>query len=372
MDKSTEEIQIPRYLGRSGDNQGDTTLSFPSSRSQDDREYLERNRLRFFEDEDFQRLGTPLTRPKQPIARDNEQELAHEDCFYSEIDTMKTRIYILMHSSYGGQLKVAFEDFQKLKDKFRNTLSQFGVDTADLCLKVGAICYRAHVDGEALEWLNEAMEFSKRFEEKERPEHFRKLYLCLADVLIKREKWEDADTYLKKGEKMIEDYFKEDESYEGRRSLSWAQALRGHLLSRDNQYKEAKRLYKSQIELKKTLTKSNGRLEALAYDYLADFYIRHGKKDKAKPVLEKALEASRQFGKGYYTEARYFRNKARIAFEEGKIEESKELYNEAFKILAMELPEGNTLEVQYREEYNEKFGVEDVAKEESWQATNSI
>lgn len=369
--KSTEEIRHPRYQNISGDNQSETTLSFPSSISQDD---LERYFPTFFENEDFQRLGVPLIKQNQPPTHWNKKDLDHEDCFYSEIDTMKTEINILAHYSYKGSLKEAFQEFQKMEGEFLKLLSQFGKDKADLCLRVGWICYRGHVDVEALKWLNKAREFSEKFKENKRPDHFRKLYLCLADVSMKNKKWEDAEKYLNKAEKIIEDYFPEDPSRDGRSNLSWVQALRGHLFSRAGRYEEAEKEYKSQIDLKKTL---GGRLEALAYDYLADFYISHGEKDKAKPALEEALKASRRFGDGYYAEARLLRNRARILFLEKDEEGSKELYIKAFETLKRELPDGNTLEWQYKEEYRERFGVEykgeEGGKEESWQAvTNSV
>jgi len=350
----------------------ETNNSFPSSKSQQDKLY--KNSLRFFREESLRTPKIPLFKGSMPPLQQR-RVLDNVDGFYPETDPIKDRINALMNESYGGNLKLAVEGFEKVKQEFIKALPGLGKDKAELCLRVGAIYYRGYTEENSLYWLKEALGYSKDMKEEDHPVHFRKIYLYLADVLIKRGEYEDAEMYLMKAEDLFGKYFENDETKEGRRSRSWAFSLRGHILSKNKEYEKAEELYIKSMKLKETLPDMCG-LEALGIDYLVDCYVTWGKIDKAKPLLEKAFVISEKV-KGYYTEARLWRNQGRICFIEKDEETWKECYREAFVVLARELPSGNSLEVQYRKEYKEKFGVDyeeeddlDVA-EESLQ-TNSI
>jgi len=315
-EEHTRVIRSPQKYTFDDGNQ--TTESFPSTQSQDD-PYKYRI---FANNEESQHLGTSPSQDLILAALQQGIKFNQSDCSSTPFEKIKKQISYFMENSYDGNLKAAIQDFEAIEKDFRKILPEIGKEAAAPCREIASIYYRGHMDDISLYWLRKCEDWSQDLREGEDPVHLRKLYLCMADILTKKDKYEEAELYVEKGENVIKEYLKTDFSYEGIRALSWVQTLKGHVSAKKGEYEEAEEFYKKSIELKKLL--QNSRLEALAYDYLADFYITYEKLEKVEGVLEKVLEESRKFRKGYYTEARYWRNKGRVAFLEKKKEKSRE------------------------------------------------
>ena len=277
---------------------------------------------------------------------------AHNAKFYlcPHIDIVKE----ISKMTMDGRLKEVIDVFSLESNKpdfFECVTKDGSLYSIERLYNIGFILYRGYKK-EAYEWLKMAIEKAKPYQIKPNAKYFRAMFNMLAKLEMGRGEFDKALYYLKKVIEMVEIYIRDfkyaaEYNFESFALYFW----------KTGDYEKAQTCFFLSKEFNENTKEGplKDRLRIGLNIEAARFYIDCEKLEDAEQANEKAFSLLQKAHTNHDYKALYFCNKALIQFKRGNIDEFKQNFEVAYRIVGNHLSQGNTLKDKLEFEYRRAF-----------------
>ena len=273
------------------------------------------------------------------------------------------------------------EDYRELIDSFIDSKDGQGLH---VFYRKGFTYYKMYLYDDALRSFKEAEKCGRQvLMTSKNAENFRAIYNMMADVYIQSRQFEISKAYSDTALSIVETFFKDALAERIPTITIRAELLYTWRSNEENPKKHIDDLEKAEILLKEVLKyredKGDDRMIGFTYLQMTQMYIRWARRDKRKlegaiDCLEKGFKHSSISAPSeeYCMIARHWYNKGLILLLETglqedsvKREEAKDCCRKGIRMVDKGLPRNNLFSIQFKEDYEERFGEKYVMNDPS-------